>query len=513
MKLPIELLIEALSGFCSFTYTGSFPVSREVSRPHFFNRNEASSIQTDRQDCLWFAEDLSLPLPKGVFVCAGEPSLRVPEETGCLVFPENASLTSVFNRIQTLFDVYDSWETNCLAAINRFQDYRSLIRITWEHFHQPVLLTDSQFKIIATAHEENSPFALFENDEALPSEMIDDLISNPRFRNLEYRSGITLLDLDMNYKARNFHHGGKYCGRLIMGISEGSLPLRNDFILERLAEYTEFLLQKFGSLRIGTSIQNYLHSFLSECLKGSRPGHRELNYLEQNTNWTEEQTYLMTVFLPEHRLKKELYPPYLIAQIEERWSCTCAVEHGDQVIMLFNLSQYGTGRLADFYQSLAYMVRDGLMIAGCSRIFQGLRSLQLYARQAELAIELGQKKDATRWYFRFDDYGLEYLLQYGLGAFKPEQVCHPALLLLRSHDQSRQTNYYLTLYTWFREQFNMSQAAARLYIHRSTFINRMERIEELTHLNLSDYNTRLYLELSFCLLAEPEDRDQAPMYV
>ena len=513
MKLPIELLMEAVTGFSPFTYAGSLPVSREVGRPHFYDRGEASAAQTEQQNHLWFTDDLSAPLPKGTFLCIGEPRLRYPEETGVLVFPEGTSLTALFNMIQSLFDVYDDWEASSLAAISRFQDYRSLIRVTWDHFHLPVLLTDSQFKIIATAHEENSPFALFESDDSLPSEMIDDLISNPRFRNLEYRSGILLLDLDMNYKARNFQHGGKYCGRLIMGIPEDSLPLQKDFLLEKLAEYTEFLLQKFGSLRIGTSIQNYLHSFLSECLKGSRPGHRELNYLEQNTNWTDEQTYLCAVFLPEHRLKKELYPPYLIAQIEERWNCTCAVEHDNHVVMLFNLSQYGTNRLADFYQSLAYMVRDGLMVAGCSRVFQGLRSLQLYARQAQLAIEFGQKKDATRWYFRFDDYGLEYLLQYGLGAFKPEQVCHPALLLLRSHDQSRQTSYYLTLYTWFREQFNMSQAAARLFIHRSTFINRMERIEELTHLNLEDYNTRLYLELSFCLLAEPDERDSRPMYV
>ena len=49
----------------------------------------------------------------------------------------------------------------------------------------------------------------------------------------------------------------------------------------------------------------------------------------------------------------------------------------------------------------------------------------------------------------------------------------------------------------------MSQAANKLYIHRSTFINRMERITELTRLNLENYDTRLYLELSFRLLAEP----------
>ena len=145
------------------------------------------------------------------------------------------------------------------------------------------------------------------------------------------------------------------------------------------------------------------------------------------------------------------------------------------------------------------------MVAGCSRPFTGLRELGLYFRQALYALEFGRKKDSTRWYFRFNDYGLEYLLSYGTGIFKPEQVCHPALLTLREHDQQRQTSYYATLYMYFQQQFNMSRAAEKLYIHRSTFINRMERIQELTHLNLEDYDTRLYLELSFRLLRDPEE--------
>lgn len=505
MKLTIALLAEALSGTYTFSMHGSAPAGTEVGRPQFFRENRKTN------DSLLIAAEPLRSVREGVYICKSLPAIRRAESVCCLVFPEETSFEDLFNDIQALFDRYDDWETNCLVAINRYQDYRSLIRVTREQFGCPLLLIDSQFKIIATAHEDNSSFSLFESDEALPTEMVDDLISNPRFRHLENRSGVSLLDLDSNYLMRNFQYGGKYCGRLIMGITEDAPPVQSSFLMERLGDFTEFLLQRFGSLRIGTSIQNYLHSFLSECLKGSVPGHRELNYLEQNTDWVDEQMYLMAVFLPEHRLKKELYPPYLIAQIEERWSCTCAVEFDGHVVMLLNLSQYGMGRLQDFYQSLAYMVRDGLMIAGCSRVFQGLRKLQLYYRQAQLAIEFGQKKDVTRWYFRFDDYGLEYLLQYGLGSFKPEQVCHPALLLLREHDRAKQTSFYLTLHTWFQEQFNMSQAAAKLYIHRSTFINRMERIEELTRLNLDDYRTRLYLELSFCLLEEQEAG--GPMYV
>ena len=41
----------------------------------------------------------------------------------------------------------------------------------------------------------------------------------------------------------------------------------------------------------------------------------------------------------------------------------------------------------------------------------------------------------------------------------------------------------------------------------------MERIEEIANLDLEDFNTRLYLGISFHLLKEPESGMQFPFYL
>ena len=388
-----------------------------------------------------------------------DTELSDAENSTLFLLSPGEDLRKVYNELQNIYDYYDEWENSCLQIVEKYQDYRNLIRQTYQTFQIPVCLVDNQFTIIASAHEENSPFALFEDEIQINLDTVNDIISNPHMRNLETARGIFDFDYDRNYKLYNFRSGGKYCGRLIMGIQNVRFSGRDSLILGETGRIRGAAAPSLRFLPVHLLRPDLLHSFLSDSLAGKVPHSRDINRLSQNTGWAETHTYLMAYFLPEHRLKKELYPPYLISQVEERWRGACAVEQQGNVVMLLNLSMYGEEKLADFYQSLAYLVRDGLMIAGCSRTFSGLHELNVYFKQSVYAIEFGRKRDATRWYFRFNDYGLEYLLSYGTGIFKPEQVCHPALLQLRRHDQARQTSYYQTLFTYFEQQFNMSQAA------------------------------------------------------
>ena len=499
MKLNSDIINYHFARKYPIQYIPGSGSESELGRPLYYHPGTKQTAHL-----LLLREPVIPDLP-GTFLCFSDGPVRPSSRASVFVFPEQADREDVYNALQELYDYYDEWENTCMQIVEKFQDFRSLIRCTYQYFRIPLCLLDNQFNIIASEHEPDSPYALFSDAGQINLDTVNDIISNPHFRDLETRGGVFEFDYDRNYLLYNFRFGGRYCGRLVMAADPPRHPDGRKLILERLAELVQILLQRFGSFQFTSSVQTFLHSFLSASLAGKIPHTREIHRLMQNTGWREEHSYLMVLFLPEHRLKRDLYPPYLVSQVEERWRGACAVEYEGNAAMLLNLTLYGADKLTEFYQSLAYLVRDGLMVAGCSRPFTGLRELGLYFRQALYALEFGRKKDSTRWYFRFNDYGLEYLLSYGTGIFKPEQVCHPALLTLREHDQQRQTSYYATLYMYFQQQFNMSRAAEKLYIHRSTFINRMERIQELTHLNLEDYDTRLYLELSFRLLRDPEE--------
>ena len=44
------------------------------------------------------------------------------------------------------------------------------------------------------------------------------------------------------------------------------------------------------------------------------------------------------------------------------------------------------------------------------------------------------------------------------------------------------------------------QTAKQLYIHRSTFLYRMEKIKELIRMDLDDYDTLLYVMITFRMM-------------
>ena len=56
------------------------------------------------------------------------------------------------------------------------------------------------------------------------------------------------------------------------------------------------------------------------------------------------------------------------------------------------------------------------------------------------------------------------------------------------YDLQNHTDYYLTLLTYYRQMRNLTQTAQILNYHRNSMILRMQKIEEITGLDLSDHN-------------------------
>lgn len=87
-------------------------------------------------------------------------------------------------------------------------------------------------------------------------------------------------------------------------------------------------------------------------------------------------------------------------------------------------------------------------------------------------------------------------------------LCHEKLLLLQAHDKEQGTEYMRTLEVYLKNHLNAVQSARELYIHRSTFLYRLERIRALLDSDLTDYDELLYLMLSFYLLKEDQPKRQ-----
>ena len=79
-------------------------------------------------------------------------------------------------------------------------------------------------------------------------------------------------------------------------------------------------------------------------------------------------------------------------------------------------------------------------------------------------------------------------------------VCSPKILALKAYDIQHHSEYCKTLETYLDTHLNAVQASQRLFIHRSTFLYRLDRIRELINIDFDDSRQLFYLMLSFRLL-------------
>lgn len=86
-------------------------------------------------------------------------------------------------------------------------------------------------------------------------------------------------------------------------------------------------------------------------------------------------------------------------------------------------------------------------------------------------------------------------------------LCHEKLPRLKEIDAQQHTEYYRTLRVYLEENLNATQTARELYIHRSTLLYRLERIREILDSDLTDPDELLYLNFSFRLLEQEEQKD------
>ena len=113
---------------------------------------------------------------------------------------------------------------------------------------------------------------------------------------------------------------------------------------------------------------------------------------------------------------------------------------------------------------------------------------------------LGAQIDPTFWYYNFSDYTLEYMLTKSTELYPAAELCHPAVNVLRDYDQSHPGSALTeTLHQYLAQGLNASKAAESLHIHRTTFLYRMKKIQQLYPLREDDLKEKVRLELSFLL--------------
>lgn len=177
----------------------------------------------------------------------------------------------------------------------------------------------------------------------------------------------------------------------------------------------------------------------------------------------------------------------------------------DVVVAMYPVAVAETKALArrratveELRQELAARSNSDLVSAGISRPASGLSQLREAFREAEDAVsiahELGERATTT-YYGDLKLYQLLLTLK-EKNLSTMQQFYRDALGALVEHDARKQSDLVRTLSGYFSANCNMAKAALALDVHRNTLVYRLDRIAELTNLDLDDSDNRLILHLA-----------------
>ncbi|NLO48776.1 MAG: hypothetical protein GX111_10715 [Clostridiales bacterium] len=306
-----------------------------------------------------------------------------------------------------------------------------------------------------------------------------------------------------------FNDDNSFIGRLVVvpdKFGEDFVP--NDGCCQIVDVFGDFLEKKLSWSVKGASKTdtNTMHMSITKLFLEPEDAPKQyiLNCLNA-MGWSQFHTFMVAVLRMDTWSSFVEFSGYLCGHFEKLWRNCIAIRHNNSLILLFNCSVFESFEISDITNTLTVVHNDIDFKLGFSNRFQDLFYAGDFFAQCMYAIENGLKKNPDSWIFSFSDHCTDYIASYLSERFSTEFFCHPGILALYGYDEKNNTELMKTLKYFIIHKFNASHAAAAMFIHRTTFIKRIEKINKLQHLNFGSLDETLHIMLSIKLLEIEEE--------
>lgn len=510
MKLNLYVIADYLKGF-SFKTQYADPVLEGLLQGILLF-TPGMELKTD-QLYLTLAGDLPEALPDDrhySIICIGlPPAVYLHSTINLLYLDTDASLISLFNAIEIIFQTFSQWEEALQAIFFQKKSIKALCETSLFIFENPISVYTSDLRLICYAEKEKPDhLMLFETSDTEKYMGIDDI--NALKIDSEFIETIKSYEPTMFPKdtfgyrilLENLRIEDIYVARIC--ISETDRPIKNSdfFLIQKLSFYSELCLRDHDHRHYNNHPQEFDH-LLFELLANHEVDLNLLKKYLQYYHWSNSDSYFCCQLPISSYEKSVLTTNALSFELSANINESCVIEFENAIVLLINLTRSSKTR-NQHLANLAYFIREGIIKAGVSNAFHDFSKLGCYYQQSKIAYQIGSVYDDTLWCYRFENYALRFLIDRSSEGYDPEVLCVSELLLLREYDKQRNRNYCEVLKVYLENNMSIAKTIRILFLQRATFLYQLKRITEISGLNLSDYQTRLHLMLSFEILEKKD---------
>jgi len=460
-----------------------------------------------------------LPMARPRFLTAGQKpesgrlyiTEALPEVETLQAFPASSALlaaeepAALLNRIQDLYDQYEAWDEAMTAAAEA-GEFRELLDEIEGILGNPVLLYKAGYAIVACSGEifSNPDLASLRGSH-LPFEYVNMLKQDAQFDRQEAETAPF-------FCASPSERGPAMAVNLFLeaGTSHRLIVIPQ---LQPIDAACRFPLE-LCAVHVGQALKNKVIAS-----RFSDPSGRKKRLMDlfrtgigtKNADYTVlDQGFSALGWLSSHQyccLSIQINTPDYLAQtvsllcnqLGGLLPASCIIPHHGTIAVLLNLT-LANATVRELLEKCIYFFRDNDLRSGVSNTFTGFQQLKNYHKQADIALDYASRPQAFQWIHYFSDVVLDYILEQSNRELPLNLICSQQILAIRQYDREHQADFYATLDAYIQNKFNAVQTAKDLQIHRSTFLYRMDRLQNLFGLDLNHRDSLLYILLSMKML-------------
>ena len=443
-----------------------------------------------------------------LYVCLGKESARTARESALpVLYVEGVSFRRLYNYMQRVFVRNERLEARLHAYVDGYMGFQPLLEACAQEMGCSFALIDRHYSHVAHAsftgdssasgaNADDNPF----DAQVLESEAVDLFMASRGYRYMRVSHNVFTMPGTSDLLMKNLFSGGELVGTLIAR-HDGTMHSARyvKFLLNYLCAYAEEMYAQVGSFGLLSTGANRIRAALETAALGDRTALTSLETLLVSDGHAPQATYLLLRIERSFTNEGPEDRSYLARRFEQTWPRAYCFTANNALFMLADIGEKAAAPERDFLHELPIVARDNLCKIGMSRPFAVQGHFDEALAQSSIALEHGSRTDPTSWSYRFDDYALYWLIERLRGDERSPYACHPAIRTLAEYDNGHNSELLKTLRAFMDCRYNATDASKELYVARSTLLNRLERIQELTNINLDDAEERLHLALSFAL--------------
>lgn len=257
---------------------------------------------------------------------------------------------------------------------------------------------------------------------------------------------------------------------------------------------------------------DYIESVMLDLIKGDIRRHDQLIERMPTTGWLLNSNFHIVFIVNQKEFDKknphDNYSSLVLVKrkLYERNQMISVVYFDENLVILTGAKN--TDQLSNIIEKLEALFIDNDLYGGASSVFPNLLDLGNCYEQAKTARRLGIRLKDNACLCRFEEMYFYDMLDTLSHHTDISKYCVSGLSDLLEFDRQNDSQLNKTLYTFLMCGKNIREAARRLYVHRNTVSYRLEKISDLTGMDLFFGEDSYKLFLSYKILAITEKLDE-----